>query len=203
MTRFILKNRIENPEDLKSFSWEGFEFNESLSDEKYKRGNENRLYTARRRTRSAALFYKAENEPWTLRSMRPYLRQAGAEALLGAMPFLERSGERRRLEEGRERKKTLEAGEAQALRTGDRAGLREIRAEETALLQDQNRLGAILFRKDREARLFFRKVNYAFDIQKARMFEFYREQRARRIAAGEERETAPTENPEQDGSKQK
>ena len=34
MTRFILKNRIENPEDLKSFSWEGFEFNESLSDEK-------------------------------------------------------------------------------------------------------------------------------------------------------------------------
>ena len=34
MTRFILKNRIENPEGLKSFSWEGFEFNESLSDEK-------------------------------------------------------------------------------------------------------------------------------------------------------------------------
>ena len=34
MTRFILKNRIENPEDLKSFSWEGFEFNESLSNEK-------------------------------------------------------------------------------------------------------------------------------------------------------------------------
>ena len=27
-------NRIENPEGLKSFSWEGFEFNESLSDEK-------------------------------------------------------------------------------------------------------------------------------------------------------------------------
>lgn len=34
MTRFILKNRIEGPEELKSFSWEGFEFNESLSDEK-------------------------------------------------------------------------------------------------------------------------------------------------------------------------
>ena len=34
MTRFILKDRIENPEDLKSFSWEGFEFNESLSNEK-------------------------------------------------------------------------------------------------------------------------------------------------------------------------
>lgn len=34
MTRFILKNRIEDPEELKSFSWEGFEFDESLSDEK-------------------------------------------------------------------------------------------------------------------------------------------------------------------------
>lgn len=34
MARFVLKNRIESPEELKSFSWEGFEFDESLSDEK-------------------------------------------------------------------------------------------------------------------------------------------------------------------------
>lgn len=34
MTRFILKNRIESPQDLKAFCWEGFEFNEQLSDEK-------------------------------------------------------------------------------------------------------------------------------------------------------------------------
>ena len=27
MTRFILKNRIENPEDLKTFEWEGYRFN--------------------------------------------------------------------------------------------------------------------------------------------------------------------------------
>lgn len=32
MTRFILKNRIEAPEQLKSFSWEGFEYSEHLSD---------------------------------------------------------------------------------------------------------------------------------------------------------------------------
>lgn len=32
MARFILKHKIENPEELKHFSWEGFEFNESLSD---------------------------------------------------------------------------------------------------------------------------------------------------------------------------
>lgn len=34
MTRFILKNRIENPEELKQFSWEGFEFDEALSDDR-------------------------------------------------------------------------------------------------------------------------------------------------------------------------
>ena len=34
MTRFILKNRIESPQDFKSFQWEGFEFNERLSDDR-------------------------------------------------------------------------------------------------------------------------------------------------------------------------
>jgi len=33
MTRHILKNRIENPEGLKNFVWEGFEFDPELSDE--------------------------------------------------------------------------------------------------------------------------------------------------------------------------
>nr|WP_321373686.1 peroxide stress protein YaaA [uncultured Bacteroides sp.] len=33
MTRFILKNRIEEPEVLKAFTWEGFAFNQGLSDE--------------------------------------------------------------------------------------------------------------------------------------------------------------------------
>lgn len=31
MVRFIIKNRMERPEDLKSFAWEGFEFDEERS----------------------------------------------------------------------------------------------------------------------------------------------------------------------------
>ncbi len=31
MSRFIIKNKITNPEDLKNFSWEGFSYNEFLS----------------------------------------------------------------------------------------------------------------------------------------------------------------------------
>ncbi len=34
MANYILKNKIQKPEDLKGFTWEGFEFNESLSDER-------------------------------------------------------------------------------------------------------------------------------------------------------------------------
>lgn len=33
MARFIIKNQIENPEELKGFTWEGFEFNEKFSNE--------------------------------------------------------------------------------------------------------------------------------------------------------------------------
>lgn len=32
MSRFIIKNRITNPEELKAFTWEGFSYNESMSD---------------------------------------------------------------------------------------------------------------------------------------------------------------------------
>lgn len=31
MSRYIIKNRIRNPEEIKTFSWEGFRFDESLS----------------------------------------------------------------------------------------------------------------------------------------------------------------------------
>lgn len=33
MANYIIKNKIQAPEDLKNFTWEGFEFNESLSDD--------------------------------------------------------------------------------------------------------------------------------------------------------------------------
>ena len=35
MTRHILLNRIENPEELKSFRWDGFTFNPELSNEEH------------------------------------------------------------------------------------------------------------------------------------------------------------------------
>ncbi|MCD7849967.1 MAG: peroxide stress protein YaaA [Parabacteroides sp.] len=34
MTRYIIKNRITNPEELKTFTWEGFRYKEDISSEK-------------------------------------------------------------------------------------------------------------------------------------------------------------------------
>ena len=33
MSRYIIKNKISNPEELKSFTWEGFQYKETLSSE--------------------------------------------------------------------------------------------------------------------------------------------------------------------------
>lgn len=33
MTQYILKNRLENPEDIKDFDWEGYSYNAKLSDD--------------------------------------------------------------------------------------------------------------------------------------------------------------------------
>lgn len=35
MVRYILTNRISNPEDLKAFSYEGFEYNPNIGEEQY------------------------------------------------------------------------------------------------------------------------------------------------------------------------
>lgn len=35
MTGYIIRDRIEDPEDLKSFSWKGFAFDTDLSDERH------------------------------------------------------------------------------------------------------------------------------------------------------------------------
>ena len=35
MTRYIIRHRIESPDDLKAFSWNGFEFSSEVSDEEY------------------------------------------------------------------------------------------------------------------------------------------------------------------------
>lgn len=158
-----------------------------------KTGTQNIAYSARRWQASAILLYKAENKPWSEQSIAPYLKRVNLETLRKTMPFLDRSEAKER-EENREEKKRLEEKVQQSLRQRDNARTAELRLQERELSRRQDLLGALLTRKQTQSQLFFRKINLAFDLQKAKMFEYYRRMRNRRAQRAEEaRTTAATE----------
>lgn len=158
-----------------------------------KTGTQNIAYSARRWQAGAILLYKAENKPWSEQSIAPYLKRVNLETLRKTMPFLDRSEARER-EENREEKKRLEEKVRQSLRQRDNARTAELRLQERELSRRQDVLSALLTRKQTQSQLFFRKINLAFDLQKAKMFEYYRRMRNRRAQRAEEaRTTAATE----------
>lgn len=158
-----------------------------------KSGTQNMAYSARRWRNSTVLLYKAENKPWSEQSIAPYLKRINLETLRKTMPFLERSEARDR-EEGRQEKKRLEQQIRSKLREGDGAAVAALRLQERELSRRQDTLGALLARKQTQSQLFFRKINIAFDLQKAKMFEYYRRVRDRRAQrAAEARAMTGTE----------
>jgi len=142
-----------------------------------KRGNENLAWVSGRWKNAAVLLEKAENKPWSSKSMEPYFNNTNMEAILKTMPFLSKDEEKSQLEFRKEQiirmQKTVSENARKNERSEDAALHTQIReaSEESALLQ------AIIARKDTQQKAFIRKLNYAFDIDKKRMFAYYREQR--------------------------
>lgn len=157
-----------------------------------KEGTQNLLYSSKRREDTAVLLYKAENKPWTEWSIRPYLQRMNQGALRKTLPFLEREEEADRLREGKGKKKELERKIADHTAMGMFDELQALRAQEMALSREQDALRSLLTRKARQSLLFFRSINYAFDIQKQEMFDFYRELREKH---GHEEKHVPEEPP--------
>lgn len=142
-----------------------------------KKGNENRAWVSGRWQNASVLLEKAENKPWSVRSMEPYFHNTNMETILKTMPFLSSEQENAQLLQRKEAIVQMQKAVAENARKNERSEdamiheqIREA-SEESALLQ------AILARKDSQKRAFIRKLNYAFDIDKKRMFEYYREQR--------------------------
>lgn len=157
-----------------------------------KTGNQNRAFSSRRRADSTVLIYKAENKPWAERSIRPYLMRQNMEALQKTMPFLNARAERAERAQALERDKSLSAMEQKG---GNRAA---VRAQRLALSRELDTLGSLAWRKQAQARLFFRKMNIAVDLQKQKMFEYYRG----KAASGQlEAENVPVLPAEQDDQK--
>lgn len=159
-----------------------------------KSGNQNVAYTSRRRADSAVLLYKAENKPWSEQSLAPYLARTNLETLRKTLPFLDRS-EAQELQQTRQERKELESGVRQSLQARQSAETAALRLRQRELSYRQNALGAVLYRKLTQSQLFFRKINIAFDLQKAKMFAYYRDVRRQRAAAAlnlrEMEESAP------------
>jgi hypothetical protein len=157
--------------------------------------NENRAYISRRRSNAAVLLEKAENKPWTEYSVQPYLGRVNTETLMKVMPFLNRAKEKAKLQKVRQEQKELQLKEAENSRKGDYESNVDIRRQLLRNLRKSDQLQAFLYRKDMNSRLFFRKINYAMDIQKHEMFEYYKE---RRLARFHQMEQEPSGTDEED-----
>ncbi len=136
---------------------------------------ENRAFTARRRRNSAVLLFKAENKPWSERSVRPYLMRANMEALGKTLPFVNAEQEQQERRSMLWRDRALSRQEQQEQ---DAVKLEGVRAQRLELLAQLNLMGSLIWRKQAASRLFFRRINLVFDLQKARMFEYYRNRMA-------------------------
>lgn len=173
--------------------------NEAQQMRTLKSGTQNLAYSARRQRNSAVLVYKAENKPWSEQSLAPYLRRINLETLRKTMPFLDRSEQQELLQSRLERKK-LEQQVRQSLLEKRAAETAQLRMQQKELSHRQDALTALLMRKQTQSQLFFRKINLAFDLQKAKMFEYYRRERNRRLQyAMTTQELSGTEEKASDG----
>lgn len=171
-----------------------------------KRGNENRAYVSGRWKNAAVLLEKAENKPWSEKSMKPYFRYTNMDAILKTMPFFYQEQERGQLQRTSEQIRELQESVRENALQGKHQENGALNRQMRELQEESNLLQAILYRKDSGRRGFIRKINYAFDIEKHEMFDYYRQQRLRAaqneveaIDAGDERGegTPPEENAEE------
>ena len=158
-------------------------YQKELSEQKMKRDlkdeNENIAGTAKRAANASVLLYKAERKPWSEDSVGPYLLKTDKGALRKTMPFL-LAEEPQRHADAQTQARELGRKVRHAVAQGNRDELFQLRAQQMENLREQEWTQNVMIRKDQQRRQFFRKLNYAIDIQKHEMFAYYREVRKRK-----------------------
>lgn len=139
--------------------------------------NENRGYISKYSPNASVLIEKAEAKPWTEQSINPYYNRINMDALKKAMPFFQKSDELIRLRNLRKEQMELRHQIAEQSRKGHHSENAVLYKKQLYGMQKENLLQALLYRKENQSRLFLRKINYAMDIQKHEMFEYYRDRR--------------------------
>lgn len=140
--------------------------------------NENRGYISKYSQNSSVLIEKAEAKPWTERSVSPYYNRINMEALKKTMPFFDKSDEERELMELKNKQKDIRNEIASNSRSSDYEENVDLNQQLVKNLAKENMLEALIYRKESGSRLFLRKINYAFDIQKHEMFEYYKHKKS-------------------------
>ena len=159
--------------------------------------NENRGYISKYSRNSSVLIEKAEAKPWTERSVSPYYNRINMDALRKTMPFFDKSEELERLKKVRQEQQELKQQIAAYSRAGEHEENIGLYKKQRDNLQKENLIEALLYRKESGSRFFLRKINYAFDIQKHEMFEYYKHQRTQ---LEESQEAMVSDNEEDDNN---
>lgn len=139
--------------------------------------NENRGYISKYSPNASVLIEKAEAKPWTEQSINPYYNRINMDALKKAMPFFHKSEEQTQLKELQKKQMELKHQIAEQSRRGQHSDNISLYKKQLDGMQKENLLHALLYRKENQSRFFLRKINYAMDIQKHEMFEYYRNRR--------------------------
>jgi hypothetical protein len=84
------------------------------------------------------------------------------------------------------------AAERKAVLAGKHKDAVDARADIVHINTYRAHLQSLLYRKDSESRNFFRRVNLVYDLQKQKMFEYYRQQMGGAAAAAGEYDTPET-----------
>lgn len=136
--------------------------------------NQNLAYVAKRMNGAAVLLEKADTKPWSEETVKPYYRRSNVEALQKNMPFLSRNKQRERLKELKQQQKNLQNEIQENINEGRFLENEALRSKQRAGLQEENLLENLLIQKATVSKYFMRKINYAFDIQKHEMLEYYK-----------------------------
>ncbi len=155
--------------------------------------NQNIAWSSRRIKNSSVILYKAQNKPWDESSIRPYLGRENLGALRKTMPFLLRGEEQEKrldlLTEQAERKARIQevlSGRQKDEEFGQKnAAVAALRAEQVAAEKQMEGLEAVFSKKQLMNINFFHRINMAFDLQKIKMFDYYRTIRMQRALKAE------------------
>lgn len=137
-------------------------------------GFQNRAFASQQRPDAVVLIEKSDAGPWSESTIRPHYGKGNLEALQKALPFFSKNEGKEKISDNRLTERSLQKKVQDNVNKGMFENNRMLRERQRDLLYEDNLLFHFIRLKEAEGRYFFRKLNFAFDIQKKEMFDYYK-----------------------------